>query len=666
MIKTTCGDCGKEIFIKYDTYRTTKNRDTHIWRCNECLYKYRSNLKKKQEAELSEEERERRNRLRSMSLKKYNAEHMTKEDWDNRVAKAKDTIAKRPKEVTDDINRRISETLKEFFENESEDDKRLRSDNMKKSWANMPDERKKEISNIHKQVYENYSIDKLEEISRSKKETWKNMDKFKKKEIADKILTANMSKSDEEKEFIKQKKQETWANKSPEEIQESINKRNKTISNYSEERKKEIIENATKWFKELSPEEQAEHIRRLLNRSHGLNSLSKKFEEYFKNSVISNYFSIEHEYITMNNDVIHHWDYAIINQNGDVEMVVDIDGKFFHADECDYDGLHSKEEYDEKRFISIPNGIKGCIIYEYDFTKSFEKMIKDLMINYDEFIINQFRMCRLMPFPYPEYSDKELITSFEYLKRMKCDDKYHKDISLNTRIGDHLIYHFHKSIYHSHRKNKMSPYDAWYDDDLLMKVIKNRIIYVNTLNRNKILQGFNISKIAQKVSVFSAGRAKLLIYKYLNEYDEIFDPFSGFSGRMLGTVSLGKKYIGQDLSEIHIFESNKLIEFLYRYFNFDANILCKDVLKSSGIYECLFTCPPYNDIEIWEDVNPINKSCDEWIDICLNNFKCKRYLFVVDNTEKYKDFIVDEIINKSHMNQNKEYVIMIDENANVE
>lgn len=94
LIKTTCGDCGKEIFIKYDTYRTTKNRDTHIWRCNECLYKYRSNLKKKQEAELSEEERERRNKLRSMSLKKYNAEHMTKEDWDNRVAKAKDTIAK--------------------------------------------------------------------------------------------------------------------------------------------------------------------------------------------------------------------------------------------------------------------------------------------------------------------------------------------------------------------------------------------------------------------------------------------------------------------------------------------------------------------------------------------------------------------------------------------
>jgi hypothetical protein len=57
---------------------------------------------------------------------------------------------------------------------------------------------------------------------------------------------------------------------------------------------------------------------------------------------------------------------------------------------------------------------------------------------------------------------------------------------------------------------------------------------------------------------------------------------------------------------------------------------------------------------------PIDKrSCDDWIDICINNFKCKKYLFVVDNTEKYRDYIVDIIENKSHLNKNKEYVILI-------
>ena len=47
------------------------------------------------------------------------------------------------------------------------------------------------------------------------------------------------------------------------------------------------------------------------------------------------------------------------------------------------------------------------------------------------------------------------------------------------------------------------------------------------------------------------------------------------------------------------------------------------------------------------------------IDICLNNFDCKKYLFVVDDTLKYKQFIVEILENKSHFGSNTEYVILI-------
>ena len=72
---------------------------------------------------------------------------------------------------------------------------------------------------------------------------------------------------------------------------------------------------------------------------------------------------------------------------------------------------------------------------------------------------------------------------------------------------------------------------------------KERFLYRSLENSNKILQGFNICSIAPKINVFSAGRAKLIINKYLSEYDTIFDLFSGFSGRMLGTISLGKNIL---------------------------------------------------------------------------------------------------------------------------
>ena len=55
----------------------------------------------------------------------------------------------------------------------------------------------------------------------------------------------------------------------------------------------------------------------------------------------------------------------------------------------------------------------------------------------------------------------------------------------------------------------------------------------------------------------------------------------------------------------------------------------------------------------------IEKSCDEWIDLCIEKHKCLKYLFVVDKTEKYKNYIVETLTNKSHFGTNNEYVIII-------
>ena len=94
------------------------------------------------------------------------------------------------------------------------------------------------------------------------------------------------------------------------------------------------------------------------------------------------------------------------------------------------------------------------------------------------------------------------------------------------------------------------------------------------------------------------------------------------------------------------------------FFNLNATITKKDVFENFGEYDCLLTCPPYNLKETWgEEIKDL--SCDEWIDICLKNFKCKKYLFIVDDTKKYKNNIVEEITNNSHLGSNTEKVILI-------
>ena len=249
-------------------------------------------------------------------------------------------------------------------------------------------------------------------------------------------------------------------------------------------------------------------------------------------------------------------------------------------------------------------------------------------------------------FPYDNFTDAELTKDYKSLK--KSDNK-------NSNSGLKIVRQFHPSIWRCNRYGYKSPMDAWNDPEIMYKVIENRLRYLKEdLSIYNIRAGLSISKKAPKVSVFRPATAKYLIEKYLNEYAEIFDPCCGFSGRMLGTCILGKHYTGQDINSVTIKESNKIKD----YFNLNANLRVNDSIYDSGEYECLFTCPPYGNKENWHQEIEV-LSADEWIDICLKNYRCKAYLFVVDKTEKYKDFVVEEFKNKSYLNENSEQVVFI-------
>lgn len=268
------------------------------------------------------------------------------------------------------------------------------------------------------------------------------------------------------------------------------------------------------------------------------------------------------------------------------------------------------------------------------------------------------------------FGEKEIQFTLDYV-----NEKYTKDFLglfrknldfpfpvLKGKDDMNLIRFFHKSIFEASKKNKLSPLQAWQDKDLIKKSALNRLKYVRRCEPQDVLKGFSIAQIAPKVSVFRPALAKNLIEKYLRNADLIIDPFSGFSGRMLGAFNSGKKYIGFDINEKHVKESNEIITYK------SIQDFCKVEVQDLTIFEgadwqnqnaALFTCPPYKDKESWNE-EEIEKSCDEWIDLCLEKHKgCTKYLFVVDETKKYKDKIVETLTNKSHFGTNFEYVILL-------
>ena len=96
----------------------------------------------------------------------------------------------------------------------------------------------------------------------------------------------------------------------------------------------------------------------------------------------------------------------------------------------------------------------------------------------------------------------------------------------------------------------------------------------------------------------------------------------------------------------------------------DEPITCelsvKDTINSTGVYDCLLTCSPYENIENWKGVPSLGYTCDKWIDICLENFDCNKYVFVTDNKiKKYKAYVKEQLVNTSHFAENVEYVVVI-------
>ena len=359
---------------------------------------------------------------------------------------------------------------------------------------------------------------------------------------------------------------------------------------------------------------------------------------------------IQHYMISKSN-YSHEFDFYLF----EYKILVDCDGVYFHSYLEDPDGGKVQDYYDEDRLYLIPEDHIFHVIVEgqeeHD-TKELTKIIKSIdsnAFNYEGYL---FKWCRSIDFPYPNYTTERMKKDWNSLCKYH-DNKYNPA----SRLGDSIIQNYHRSIYDAHVKGYVSPKEGWYDDNKLKRVILNRLIYVNDVDPYKILRGFNISKICPRVSIFNPVLAKYIVETYLSEFDTVFDPFSGYSGRLLGCVSAQKHYIGQDLNASAVKESQQIIDFLE--IADMSSISVKDALDSTGEYPCLVTCPPYYNKETYAHESEIY-SCDTWISEIMKRYNCQRYAFVVDKTVQYTDYIKEEIKSTSHFNKTLEYLIVID------
>ena len=339
------------------------------------------------------------------------------------------------------------------------------------------------------------------------------------------------------------------------------------------------------------------------------------------------------------------WDFAVF-KDGVLKCLIEVDGEYNHGLLLDSDGKHVQGEKDCERFGLVPEGVNFIAVDSRMVTEeNIAAIMETIGIDYEDFI-KDILLSLPADFPYPGFPEDRMRKDWERLRKYEPSSKH--------RLGLSIIQNFHKSIWSGRVGNYPSPVEAWSDRGLLEKCVRNRFIYKSNLSSRNIADGFNVCKIAPKVSVFNPSLARYILAKYCSEAKTVLDPFSGFSGRMLGACSLGLSYTGYDLDQTHVDESNRIVEFL----GLDAVVKKKDILEETGSADVLFTCPPYGNKETWGGEKQ-TKTCEQWIEECLNRFDCRKYVFVVDSSYgKYADNVVETLENKSHFSSSKEYIVV--------
>ena len=270
-------------------------------------------------------------------------------------------------------------------------------------------------------------------------------------------------------------------------------------------------------------------------------------------------------------------------------------------------------ETKDKKILTI-NGNK--ITSEYMWSLNAEernKLLKDV-----------FEYYRANGFPAEKYDDKFLIDSF---KKLEKADQY-KVIDANGYVSNFgqlclpVCRHFCADKFWKASSESMSSIeDVFYNDDLFIKVLKNRMgwnvtteggevrPYMFTLSDSMIRCGIRNSGYGYGVSNFRPIIAKYIYNKYLagEISPTVYDFSAGWGARCLAAMSLRYNYIGVDpLTSDNI---NDMIKFYKdsKELHISGSHICYNVCSQDEVlYELLpdnidlaFSCPPYFNLEVY-------------------------------------------------------------------
>lgn len=381
------------------------------------------------------------------------------------------------------------------------------------------------------------------------------------------------------------------------------------------------------------------------------------------------------------------------------DCLIEVDGNYWHkSKECKINRVKQLKKivYDKEKELECNN--KGIPLYRIwesqikdgDFSleksnRSFEWTEKILdrewlltleksdLITVSNLLLKWVRL--YFPDFYIKYDEKNILGVLSEVRgdKSKPRNKYWDNPHTSLIGGNNFLKNRFLSYWMGKKGNRKSIYNAYYDDEILKKVINYRV-GINKkretfdISMKNIIRGFISGGYA--ISWFSPSLAYEIYKKIYPNAKSLFDPCSGFGARALGFKALGGEYyIGVEYNELTAIENNKLLKEL----ELNGKVYNNRAEKFTPIekFDLAFTCPPYFNKEKYsKDMIKYNDIKQDFLIPMINTMisKANKAAILVDYNlskmieEEYP--IIDKITisnRKSHFGnyKNSEYLIIL-------
>lgn len=217
-----------------------------------------------------------------------------------------------------------------------------------------------------------------------------------------------------------------------------------------------------------------------------------------------------------------------------------------------------------------------------------------------------FEYWRQQGFPYYDLTRSQITREFGWLGAQPAAAAFRKDGALGSSVGLRLANYFHPHMWSVRVSRYRSPMDVFRDDELLLAALQRAwTVWPDRFGANasclrRMLKTFPGTA---SVSNFRPTLARAIVARYSPPSGVVLDFCAGFGGRLVGSLTLKRHYIGIEPSARQVAGLRRTIRALANDLHDATAVIyrgcAEDVMERwpDAKPDLIFSSPPYYD---WE------------------------------------------------------------------